>query len=126
MKEELFLLIILFVFCVCGDQSCEENDSCNTFDGSKGTWKNAHNCEFTKSLKGKLVQTAHKLKCNGSGYRQMLVCCPYNAKAETACNNLVVPLRPIIPVDNIVGGIEAEVAEFPHFASIGYIKREKA
>lgn len=113
MIKKVFLLIAFYGPCSSVFVPCDEDEPCSTFDGFRGIGKDAKDCEFTKNLSGKLVRMH---RCLRSG--APLVCCPLIA--ETACNSFGTREIVLSTDYKILGGNNANLAEFPHFASIGF------
>lgn len=142
MIKKVFLLLALCEAFTFASVPCDEDEPCTTFDGFKGIGKAAKDCEFTRRL-GKSVK---KHSCLRTG--APLVCCPLNkprrdeiinpvnatnephrdeiisrindGAAETACKSFPPKHPNFSSTFKILFGTDADLAEFPHFASIGF------
>ena len=109
------------------DSDCEEGDACTSNAGKKGTVQKTEDCKTLPEIY--IMKYAQNNHC-GFSVRSVLICCESDIvvrfstdveKSKKNCEKFGKrPEKPLFAENHIINGAEADVAEFPHFAAIGY------
>lgn len=118
-RKTIILLFIVLHLTKCAPLDLEIDEECEV-DGMKGTCKVY--CPFILTAPREIRNLLSHNRCGFEGKR-MIICCPesFKRKSLQACENLGKrPNKPFVVDQHIIDGEDAEVAEFPQFAALGY------
>lgn len=129
MRLPIFAAFLLSVNLVEFTKACEIEDACSISGDETGVVKLDRDCEEFVRFSRDKQRTS---RCGFHG-KSSLVCCSISGtrlgateNAETACKRFGTPPPNFSTTFKILGGTDAELAEFPYFAQIGYSFEDEA